>query len=142
MPVKNKIHQMFAPCKYLCVHHSKKACYDRSYPKGNGLKQIMLKLFIPDIVERIFEGSFYEGKNFQHLQVLRDEITVNFGNYISFKNFEVISAFSTVRISGIPKLKMLFLTSSLKPSSEKLFIVSFLFWVKKLMVLNESLPTT
>ncbi len=78
MPVKNEIHQMFAPCKYLCIHHRKKACNHRPNPKGNRLKQVVLQLFVPDIVEGIFEGFPYQDENFQHLQVLRDEFTVKF----------------------------------------------------------------
>jgi hypothetical protein len=69
MPVKDKIHEMFTPGKYLRIHYGKKTCNNGSYPKRNGLKKVVLQLFVPDIVKRVFDGFFYKSENFQHLLI-------------------------------------------------------------------------
>lgn len=81
MPIENKMQEIFAPCKNLCIHHRHKTRNHRANPERNCLKQIILQLFVSDVIERFFKRSSDDDYYFQHLIV---------GSKIDDKNKEFI----------------------------------------------------
>lgn len=69
MPIEDEVHEVFTPSEYLGVQHCKKSCNHGPNPKGNGLKEIMLQLFIPDVIKGVFNGFPDKEEDFQHLFV-------------------------------------------------------------------------
>lgn len=119
MPVQNQMKKIFTPCKDVRIHDCNKIGDHGANPERNSLKQIVFQLFVSDVVERFFRDLRMRDKNFSICSFRMLKIHQFCGFYISSKNFEMSMAFSTVSISGKPKLKMVLLISSLKFSLGK-----------------------